>query len=296
MPTYHLEREADLVTPMLIVHLSGFVDAGGAAEAATQALLKSLSTQVAANFDPDALMDYRARRPVVKLEDGLVTGLMWPGPILRSGRDSEGHDLLVLSGPEPDMRWQEFCKDVVALVSHFGVTHVIGLGAFPAPVPHTRPVRLTSSASSRKLAELVGFMPGNLEVPGGVQAAVEWAAAAGSIPTVGLWARVPHYASAMPYPEAAAALLGGLEKLTDVHVDPAPFQDDAAKTRERIDALIANSAEHSAMIEMLERHYDQELQSGEHPDVPPGSLVAPGEPLPSGEELAAELERFLRGE
>lgn len=297
MPLFHIEREADLVDPMLIVHLSGFVDAGGAGEAATAALLGSLSTEVAANFDPDALMDYRARRPIIRLEDGIVTNVMWPGPILRSGKDTDGHDLLVLSGPEPDMRWQEFCKDIVSLAAHFKVTHVIGLGAFPAPVPHTRPVRLTSSASNRQLAELVGFMPGTLDVPGGTQAALEWVAAtAGNLPTIGIWARVPHYASALPYPEATAALLGELEKLTAVHVDAVRFREDAAKTRARIDSLISNSTEHGAMVQMLERQYDQEEQSGERPDVPPGHLVAPGESLPSGDELAAELERFLRGE
>lgn len=303
MPLYQIEREADLNDPMLIVHLSGFVDAGGAAEAAATALLQNLRTEVAANFDPDAIMDYRARRPIVRLDNGLVTDVMWPGPILRSAHDDAGHDLLILSGPEPDMRWQEFCKDVMALAHHFHVSHVIGLGAFPGPVPHTRPVRLAAAASSRKLADFIGFVPGQIDVPGGVQTALEWVTTAGGLPSVGLWARVPHYASAFPYPAATVALLEEVERLTGVHIDTAPYAAEAEKTRARIDSLIANSAEHTSMIKVLEEQFDQEPEAaagaGGGPEgsvIPPGQLVAPGQSLPSGDELAAELERFLRGE
>jgi predicted ATP-grasp superfamily ATP-dependent carboligase len=220
---------------------------------------------------------------VVRIVDGVNTGLMWPEIQLRSGRTGDGRDLLVLVGPEPDHQWRAFGTAVAELAGAFGVSLVVSLGAFPAPVAHTRPARLVATATSADLAHQVGFIPGTIDVPAGVQAALERQFAELGVPAVGLWARVPHYAAAMPYPEASAILLEGLERLTGVAVDSSELRAAARSTRERLDGLVANSDEHAALVQQLEAAADAE---SEHPL---GSI-------PSGDELAAELERFLREE
>ncbi|MBW3668334.1 MAG: PAC2 family protein [Actinobacteria bacterium] len=276
----------ELDAPLLVVAMDGWIDAGAAGATAAGHLLSTLPTEVAARFDADALVDYRARRPTLRVADGLNAGLTWAEPELRVGRDRTGNWVLVLTGPEPDMRWHAFTGAVVELATRLGVRLACGLGAFPAPVPHTRPVRLASTATQRHLAEMVGFVPGTIDVPAGIGAALEAGFADADIDAVGLWARVPHYLSAMPYPAAAAALLDGLAALSGIELDVRELHAAAALAGARIDELIANSEEHTALVRQLEAAADI------------GETGSPLDPtnLPSGDEIAAELERFLRGE
>jgi len=280
---YELVQQPSLDEPLLIVTLEGWVDAGLGAAAALAGLLGSVPTEVVANFDVDTLLDHRARRPVVRIVDGVNSGLMWPEIQLRVGRTDTGRDLLFLVGPEPDHQWRAFCTAVAELAGVFGVRLVVGLGAFPAPVPHTRPARLVATATSAELAHQVGFIPGTIDVPAGVQAALERQFADLGVPAVGLWARVPHYAAAMPYPAASVVLLEGLERLTGVGADTGELRAAAQSTRQRLDELVANSEEHAALVHQLEAAIDAESER------PLGTI-------PSGDELAAELERFLREE
>jgi hypothetical protein len=274
-----LDRPA-LDRPLLIVTLEGWIDAGLGAAAALAAVLGSMPTELVASFDVDDLLDHRARRPVMRIVDGVNTTLMWPEIQLRVGRAASGRDVLFLVGPEPDHKWRAFALAVGELAGAFGVELAVGLGAFPAPAAHTRPVRLVATATSAELASQVGYLPGAIDVPAGVQAALERQFAELGVPAVGLWARVPHYAAAMPYPEASAVLLEGLERLTGVHVDTSDLREAAAGTRTRLDELVANSDEHAALLTQLEAQADAE---GERPMT-----------IASGDELAAELERFLR--
>ena len=215
------------------------------------------------------------------LVDGVIDGLRWPEIELRAGTDRGGRDVLLLVGPEPDMRWKAFADEIVTLAQRFGVRLVVGLGAFPAPVPHTRAVRLASTASDAELAAKVGFVAGSLEVPCGIQGVLERACGDAGIPAVGLWARVPHYLAATPYPAAAAALIDGLSTVAGLTLHSGDLHAEAAAARSRIDDLVSNSDEHRALISQLEVQVDSEE---------PTLAVT----LPSGDELAAELERFLR--
>jgi proteasome assembly chaperone (PAC2) family protein len=280
---YELLERPSLEEPVLIMTLEGWVDAGLGAAAALAALLGSMPTELVASFDVDTLLDHRARRPVVRIVDGINTALMWPEIQVRAGRTESGQDLLFLVGPEPDHQWRAFATAVTELAASFDARLVVGLGAFPAPVPHTRPARLASTATSVELARQVGFIPGTIDVPAGVQAALERQFAELGVPAIGLWARVPHYAAAMPYPEASAVLLEGLERITGVSVDASELRAAAAATRERLDELVANSEEHLALVRQLEAQSDAESER-------------PFGTIPSGDELAAELERFLREE
>jgi hypothetical protein len=280
---YEVLAEPEVDRPVLVLAMDGWVDAGLGAAAALATLLEQIPTEVVARFDADELVDHRARRPVMRIQDGINTGLTWPEIVLRHGVDREGHDLLVLAGPEPDMRWHRFSAEVVDLARRFDVRLAVGLGAFPGPAAHTRPVRLASTATTPELAARVGFVPGVLDVPSGVHAALEraFAEADPPIPAVGMWARVPHYVAGMPYPAASASLLEGLRDLADIAVRTDDLRTAAGMTGTRIDALIANSDEHTAMVAQLERQQDEADSRLDLAD------------LPTGDEIAAELQRYL---
>jgi hypothetical protein len=279
---------ARLSRPVMVVSLEGWVDAGMGASAAIAELLSSSPTTLIASFDTELLVDQRARRPIARLEDGVTTGLTWPTIQVVAGKDRVGADLVYLTGPEPDFRWPTFIDGVVSLVQGLGVRTVVGLGAFPAPTPHTRPVRLASTVppQSADLAGRVGSVHGTLEVPAGVQAALEVALGDAGVPVIGLWARVPHYVSAMPYPEASAALIEGLCAVTGVVLDASSVRAAGEASRRQVDELIGSNPEHLDMVRRLETDLDSEESN---------PMGLDGE-VPSGDEIAAELEQFLRGE
>jgi hypothetical protein len=282
---YELLVHRPLHDPVLVLGMEGWIDAGGAAAAALAHVLDQVETEVMARWDGDQFVDQRARRPVVRIVDGLNAGLTWPDIELQVGVDSGDRSVLFLTGPEPDVQWRLFVRSVVGVAADLGVALVCGLGAFPAPVPHTRPVRLAATATTRELADDVGFVSGTIDVPAGIHAALEEGFAAAGTPAVGLWARVPHYASAMPYPAAAAALVDGLARVAEMKLDATELHAAAAVAGGRIDELISASEEHTRMVRQLETAVDE-------------AEPAPfeGGPLPSGDEIAAELERFLRGQ
>jgi len=288
MALYEMYAQPPLMDRVLVMNLQGFIDAGAGGDQAMAMLRAATRTELIASFDSDALVDHRARRPVVQLTDGVLEGVTWPTIELRAGVDRNGRGVLLLTGPEPDMRWNEFCEDVVTLAGNLSASLVVGLGAFPAPVPHTRPVRLTATATSRELAETIGYMSGTLEVPGSIHSVLEVAFGQQDRPAIGIWARVPHYIANVPYPAASAAILDGLHRVSGIEVDTSELRAAAAVTQARITAALENSEDHARMLRALEQQYDSEF--GSEP------LLPADEPLPSGDEIAAELERFLRGE
>jgi predicted ATP-grasp superfamily ATP-dependent carboligase len=272
--------------PVLVLGLEGWVDAGFAAATAVNALLESVPHEVVATFDADALLDQRSRRPLLRVSNGVHGPLTWPELRLFAATETGGRSLLVLAGPEPDFHWRDWTAEVVALALRLEVEMVVGLGAFPAPVPHTRAVRLAATANTEELAGRVGYLPATMDVPAGAQAVLEVHFGEAGVPSVGVWARVPHYASGTPYPEASAALLDELAKLTGISISTEALHQAGRKSRDQIQALIEASEEHSAMVRQLEAQHDAEL----------GISATEFTNLPTGDELAAELEKFLRGE
>jgi predicted ATP-grasp superfamily ATP-dependent carboligase len=279
---------ARLTSPVLVVSLEGWVDAGLGASTAVAELVGTSATIPVASFDTEVLIDQRARRPIAQLVNGITTEVTWPSIQVIAGTDGDGADVLYLVGPEPDFRWKSFLAAVVELVQQLGVRMVVGLGAFPAPAPHTRPVRLASTVppQSADLAGRVGFVQGTLEVPAGVQAALEIALGAVNVPVISLWARVPHYVAAMPFPEASAALIDGLCAVSGLVFDTTAVRKAAEASRRQVDELIADNTEHADMVRRLESSIDSEEANPFGIDIE----------VPSGDEIAAELERFLRDE
>ena len=276
---YELVERPELDSPLLVMVLKGWVDAGLGADGAAEVLVDGLERRTVARFDADALLDWRARRPVLRLEEGVNAQLSWEETELSWTRDEAGNDLLLLLGNEPDHAWLAFSEQVVDLAADLGTRLVLGLGAYPAPAPHTRPPLVAASASHPDLA--AGFVRSSVEVPTGVQGMLERKAALRGIPALGLWAQVPHYVAAMPYPAASLALLEAASRVGDVRLPVADLAERAATNRNRLDELIAQNAEHLAMVAQLEAQADEAAASAE--------LSAT-----SGDELAAELERYLR--
>ncbi|MGH9115779.1 MAG: PAC2 family protein, partial [Acidimicrobiales bacterium] len=148
----HVHAWPTLERPVMVVAMEGWIDAGFAATSATSTLLAAMPHELVATFDQDELIDFRARRPVLRIVDGVDTELRWGEITLQVATNRTGRSVLVLGGPEPDMRWHRFTAEVVQLASRLGVQLVVGLGAFPAPVPHTRPVRLVGTSTDANLA------------------------------------------------------------------------------------------------------------------------------------------------
>jgi proteasome assembly chaperone (PAC2) family protein len=284
---FEVHREPVLREPVLVISLEGWVDAGLGATTAIAALLGQGHTEPLVTFNGEHFLDQRARRPVARIVNGVTTELTWPRTVVRKGEDESGRDMLFLVGPEPDFHWRAFTDAVVGLARSWQVRLVVGLGAFPAPAPHTRPVKLaaTAPASSSHLIEQVGIVQGELEVPAGVLAALELAFGDMGTPAVTLWARVPHYVAGMPFPEASAALVEGLASVAGLSLDSAALRRAADSSRRQVDQLIADNAEHQAMVNKLEESIDASEGN---------AMGVDG--VPSGDEIAAELERFLRGE
>ncbi len=277
---YELIESPELDAPTLLLGLDGWIDAGLAATNAFGTLLEDLETVTVARFDADALIDHRSRRPTMHLLDGINTGLTWPTIELQAGFDAEGASVLFLVGAEPDHRWMAFSEAVVDLAHHFGTSAVFGLGAYPAPVPHTRPTQLVTTGTNAEMAQRVGSVSGRIDVPAGINASIELACAAAGLQATGLWAQIPHYAAGMPYPAGALALIEGLRTVAGLNFALGSLVEDARTTRERLDELVANSDEHIEMVRQLEAQADTE------------AIIE--DPLPMGDDLMAELEQFLR--
>jgi predicted ATP-grasp superfamily ATP-dependent carboligase len=284
VPLYELIEQPDLEDPVLVLAVEGWIDAGLAAATAADVLSDQLDTITVARFSTDDLLDYRARRPIAHLENGVLRGLTWPSLELRAAADLEGKELLLLMGAEPDRMWQQFTDEVVGLALDFGARMCVGLGAYPFAAPHTRSPRVACTASTPSLAD-GGFLRASLDFPGGIQAAVEQGCHSRGIGSVGLWAQIPHYLPpAMPFPAGSVALIEALARIGELSLPFGDLPGRAEATRNRLDELIAQNPEHVAMLHQLETAYEEAET--------PRSFAA--EDLPTGDELVAELEQFLR--
>jgi hypothetical protein len=264
----------DLVAPVLVAAFDGWVDAASAASTTSEHLAKG--GELVATFDADVLYDYRSRRPVLDIIDGTLTNLVWPSLELHRVRHG-GRDLLILHGAEPDFRWRELGGEVLELAVRLGVVEWVSLGAIPAAVPHTRPVTVMASASGDGLLDAsdVKGPPGLLRVPSACLSAVELAVS-GAIPCVGFYAQVPHYIGG-PFAAATVALVRHLGRHLHLELPVGSFEEEAEAQRRRLDAAVEADDDVREILERLQQTVDEEE-------------------LPSGEDLAAEIERFLRTE
>lgn len=278
--------EPMLHEPILIVMLTGWIDAAGAGAAAADALSKECGTSPILRFDGDTFIDYRARRPTMELRDGLNTDLVWATIELRAGQSPSGRDVLLLTGPEPDMSWRLFAGAMADISMQLGVTQMVAFGAYPFAAPHTRPPRLSCSSPSTEVLANVTFARSSVDVPAGMAAALEHALHARKIPAIGIWAQVPHYVAAMPYPASSVALLDGLAEVSDIRLAADDLRSQVDAQRKRIDETIGDSPERASMLNQLEEIYDAAIDDEMN--------TGPELEMQTGDELADEIQQFLR--
>lgn len=269
---YTIEVRPVLDRPVAVVGFDGWVNAGRSATGATDHL--SGGGVVVARFDSDALFDYRDVRPTLRFSEGVPQGIDYPEVTL-TWREWDGRDMLVLTGPEPSLAWRTFAASAAELASTLGVVEHISLGGIPWAAPHTRPVSIITTASSREgLSERGEHPEGLLSVPSSATSAVEQAMIDTGIPTVGFWARVPNYIGSTFY-GASLALVERVAEHLGIAVDVSELASEAAEQRVQIDAIAEGRPDVKTLVQRLEALVDDE-------------------PSVSGEQLAGEIERFLR--
>jgi len=270
----------ELRDPVLVAAFRGWNDGGQGASLAAGYLAKAWDAQRFAEIDAESFYDFQATRPMVSLEDGMTRKLEWPENAFFHARvPGTNRDAVVLLGTEPNLRWRTYSQLVLGLAKELGVARVVTFGSLLADVPHTRPSPVTAAATDETMVEELGLEPSRYEGPTGIVGVLLDAARREGIPSLSLWAAVPHYVSLAPSPRAALALVSRFGELLSLDVDTDDLETAADEYSEQVSEAVSTDAETAAYVEELERRVD---------------LLSAEEELPSGDSLAAELTRFLR--
>jgi len=275
-------RPDRLRAPALVCAFKGWNDAADAASTALTFVGSTLGARRFAKIDPEEFYDFQSARPHVKLVDGETRQIVWPAVEIYEARVPRApRDLILLVGTEPSMRWRTFTKVVVELAEALGTQLVVTLGALLADVPHSRPVSVTGLASDPVLISRLGLTKSSYEGPTGIIGVLHAACQQDGLPSASLWAAVPHYVAATPNPKASLALVRKLEGLLGVVVDASELESAALDYERQVNAAVQSDPDVQAFVERLE----QAASTGIDDD--------PG-PLPSGDTIARDLQRFLR--
>jgi predicted ATP-grasp superfamily ATP-dependent carboligase len=267
-----IESTPRLRTPTMIAAFQGWNDAGGAASLAAGYLRVATDAERFAVIDPDPFIDYQQTRPTVTLLDGQVRTVEWPETEILASEDA---DVVIVIGPEPNMRWRAYSDAICQLARKMRVELVVTLGALLADTPHTRPVPVSSTGSDDELIARLGLTRSNYEGPTGIVGVLHDACARAQLRSASLWAATPHYISATPNPRAAVALLDRLAELTGTPPPSGDLVRAASEYAVRVAAAVADDPELGAYVEQLES-------------------AADAEDPPTGDDLARDFERYLR--
>jgi predicted ATP-grasp superfamily ATP-dependent carboligase len=278
----------ELSDPVLLYHFDGFVDAGGAGRLALGHVLAELEHRVVATFDVDRLLDYRSRRPIMTFDTDRWVECETPQLAVFAAQDTTGTPFLVLSGPEPDREWELFTRAVGTLVERLGVSRLVTVHGIPMAVPHTRPLGVTAHASRPELINGQTSAFGRVQVPGSAAALIEYRLGAEGRDALGFAVHVPHYLSQAEYPHAAVTALEAVTRATGLVFPMDSLREAALRTTAEVEEQIQASAELLTAINGLEQQYDAFAGGAEREN-----LMAEGSQMPTGEELAAQFERFL---
>lgn len=278
--------------PVLVHGMGGFVDAGSAVRLAGEHLLSTLEHEVVATFDVDLLLDYRSRRPVMLFDQDHWESYAEPSLALHLVRDASGTPFLYLDGPEPDLYWERFVGALRQLIDRFGVRLTVGLNSIPMAVPHTRPVGLTAHGTRTELVSEHEPWVSRVQVPGSAGGLLEYRLGAAGLDAVGFAVHVPHYLVQADFPAAAEVLLQEVARIGGLDLPTAELAAAARTALAQVQEQVTASEEVAAVVRALEQQYDAFTGSRSR-----RSLLAHEEgDLPTGDELGAELERFLAEE
>ena len=278
------ERRPDgLRAPALVAAFEGWNDAGDAASSALTFVGGALKAQRFATIDPEEFYDFQATRPTIRFVDGISRAVDWPEiEIHAASAPGAPRDLVLVSGHEPSYRWRTFCETIVDLAEALGVQSIITLGSLLADVPHTRPVGITGLASDEALIERVGLNQSSYQGPTGIVGVLHDACQRRGIPSVSLWAAVPHYVAVSPNPKGALALVRKLEGVVGVAVDATQLEEAASEYELQVNRAVEQDPDVQAFVERLERAAAEE-------EVEPDP-----DSLPSGDVIGREFQRYLR--
>ena len=280
MAELNVSSRPTLRRPVLVAAFRGWNDGGQGASLAGGYLAKQWKATRFAEIEPEGFYDFQATRPHVSLVDGVTRRLDWPeNAFFHAEIPGTDRDAVILLGVEPNLRWRTFSGLVLDLAQDLGVELLVTLGSLLADVPHTRPAPVTGAATDPALVEELGVEPSRYEGPTGIVGVVHDACRQANVPSVSLWAAVPHYVSLAPSPRAALALVRRLGELLRVEIDVAELEQASDEYSEQVSEAVSTDAETAAYVEELERRVD---------------MLEAADDLPSGDTLAAELTRFLR--
>lgn len=272
----------------LVMALTGFTDAGSAASGLVDYFREELEPQPVAIFQNDVLLDYRARRPIITFEEDHLTDFRPPRLELSLTRDTLGQQFLLLAGYEPDFAWEAFARTVVDVAHDLDVASVTWVHAIPMPVPHTRPIGTTVSGTRSELTAAHSVWQPHTQVPATIGHLLEYRFAEAEVSIAGFALLVPHYLGDTEYPAATLAGLDSLTAATGLVFDSDALREENRAYLEKVDEQVANSDDLGRMLQNLEERYDSYM-AGSTTATP---IIHTGD-LPSADELAAELERFL---
>ncbi len=294
---YELEYPAPAVEdgassgPTLIVAMQGYADAGHAVEGAAGHLKDALDSRTLATFNNDELIDYRSRRPMVTLSQHEISDVDDIDLDIRVLRDSKGESFLLLSGPEPDLRWEAFSKSVADLADRFNVDKTICLYAAPMGAPHTRPLVVSAHGNDRELVGKMFTFDGMVSVPGAAAVMIERELHSRGRRVAGYTAHVPHYVASSPYPQAVYQLLQSVSDTSNLQFPLRAIERDMERVSQQLAEQTGNSDEIAQVVAQLEQHYDSEMAS--YREKNPQKMM-PGEAqVPSGDEIGEAFENFL---
>ena len=276
-----LDNLPPLRRPVLVAAFEGWNDAADAASSAARYLRDRWSARPFADIDPEEFYDFSSTRPHVRLVDGITRQIDWPSNELSAAElPGTSRDVVVLLGTEPQLRWRTFASEVVGLAGELKIELVVILGALLADVPHTRPVRVTGTAADDELVRRLDLAHSSYEGPTGIVGVLHDAFRRAELPSASLWAAVPHYVAATPSPKASLALIRRTTRLLSTSVATDELESAAADYERQVSEVVASDEDVSAYVSRLEASIDE----GDLADME----------MPSGDALAAELERFLR--
>ncbi|OII40597.1 hypothetical protein BIV02_07905 [Curtobacterium sp. MMLR14_014] len=273
----------------LIAGLTGFADAGSAVAQVTNSILEDLDTELVAEFDPDVLLDWRARRPVITFEHDHISAVEPPRLALHLVRDEIGQPFLFLSGYEPDFQWNRFVRAVTGLAADLQVADTTWVQSIPMPVPHTRPISLTVSGTRADLVEQMSIWKPETQAPANVLHLVEHRLAETGAQVTGLVLLVPHYLSDTEFPDAAVAALSGIAAATGLIFPTDALRESGREFLTRVEEQVAGNPELQRLVSVLEERHDTYMEG--NPVASP--LTGVDGEVPTADAIAAELERFL---
>lgn len=272
--------------PVLIYGFTGFLEAGAAVRLASEHILTSVEHRVIAEFDIDALFDYRARRPRLHFSSDHYTDLDLPSLRISACRDELGAGFYVLHGVEPDFAWRSIIDDIEHFIRENNISKTVGMLAVPFPAPHTRPVAVTAHANRPEL--LVGRRSwvGEMEVPGSLSGVLEYTLGERDIPAMGFAAHVPHYLANLMHPGSALALLNEVALATGLLIPTDALRIAAEQADAELNEQLQQNSDNLEGVQQLEAQYDALVaeRAEEAADSPAGV---------DSENIAAQVEQFL---